>query len=725
VLWLLAAALASRGAAELEVETNTDSVLNRTNANWALYEHSQELFGEDEVVVVALESEVPFDPALLAEVDRLTDAFQGIRGVRRVDSLATVPIIRVSGDGTLELDPALGDGPPETPVAAAAMAALVRGDRIAPGSLVSRDERVFAINVLLEADTEALYPQILARVREAIGERRAWVSGVPVFRIAADERTRREILIFVPLTVCVIGALLFALFRSAAAVVIPLAASGLGTWALVSAMGALGVPLTITTAILPSVLLALGCAYVMHLLTAGAGAGDREALARALEPVARPIGLSGVTTAIGFLAIASVPIDAIRYVGGFGAVGVLAVVLAGLTAAPAALALWPVPRRSTRIEAALRGPARRRVVESALGRPRVLVGAWLAVLAVAGVGALRLQVDTDVTRWFPEGSEVRDAWDSIRERLSGLTPINVLIESQDGTPVTEAAPLRAIDALSAYLGALPVVGKAVSVADPLRQIHGGFLDDPSRPLPDAFDLTEQYLLLLSSVDSMRDLVSDGREAANILLRVDNNGSKPIRELADDVDAWWRENGVAGFSARTTGTMQVFAQSEDDIAYGQLQGLFYALGGIGGILLLSFRSPLLVGTALLANFTPVALLFGLMGLAGVPLDAGTVLVGSIALGIAVDDTLHVITGFHAERRRGATRRQALESAYGLVLPPLVYTTLAISLGFLVLGVSPFQFTRNLGLLTAAVMAICLVSNVTLLPALLARLRAPAR
>jgi predicted RND superfamily exporter protein len=291
--------------------------------------------------------------------------------------------------------------------------------------------------------------------------------------------------------------------------------------------------------------------------------------------------------------------------------------------------------------------------------------------------------------------------------------------------VTDPEALRAVDALSAHLGALPEVGKAVSVADPLRQLHGGFLEDPSRPLPDGLALTEQYMLLLASVESMRDLVTDGREAANILLRVDNNGSKPIRELERKVDAWWQANGVEGFSARTTGTMQVFAQSEDDIAYGQLEGLFYALGGIGGILLLRFRRPLLVGIALLANFTPVALLFGLMGLAGIPLDAGTVLVGSIALGIAVDDTIHVISGFHGRRCRGATRHDALESAYELVLPPLVYTTVAVSLGFLVLGVSPFQFTRNLGLLTAAVMAVCLISNVTLLPALLARLRSYAR
>jgi predicted RND superfamily exporter protein len=707
----------------LEIETSTASVLDRNNPAWDFYSHSQERFGEDEVIVVALEAEHAFDPRTLSDVYELTRAFEQLPGVRRVDSLESVPLVRVEPDGVLNLNSALQGGPGWTASEAVTIADRVRADRIAPGSLVSRDGRVLAMNVLLEEDSEERYPDLVRAIREAIDDRRAWISGVPVFRVATDAQTRHEVLFFVPATVSIIALFLFLVFGRLQAVVIPLFTGGMGSLALLGIMAASGAPLTVTTAILPSVLLALGCAYVMHLLTAAQGMDDREAVKAAIAPVAAPIGLSGLTTAIGFAAIASVQIDAIRYVGGFGALGVVVVCFASLSAAPAALTLWPMRAGNTELTQYLRGPVARGLVVVAGRRSVPSVWAWLIAMILAGVGVWRLDVATDVTRWFPEGNPVRDAWDTIGSRLSGLSPMNVVIESRDGSSAMAPRVLRKIDELSRYLEELPEVGKTISVADPLRQIHGGFSGDPRAPLPQREDLSEQYLMLLESVPHMADLITDQRDAANIILRVDNNSSDALREVAQKVDRWWDANGVEGFSARTTGTMFEFARSEDAIAQGQLVGLFYAVGAIGGVLLLIFRRPLLVGCTLLVNFGPVGLLFGLMGLLGIPLDAGTVLVGSLALGIAVDDTIHVVGGFHSLRRRGESHRRAVEETFHRVLPPLVYTTVAVSLGFAILAFSPFTFTRNLGALTSAVMVICLAADLNLLPALLLRLRDP--
>ena len=126
--------------------------------------------------------------------------------------------------------------------------------------------------------------------------------------------------------------------------------------------------------------------------------------------------------------------------------------------------------------------------------------------------------------------------------------------------------------------------------------------------------------------------------------------------------------------------------------------------------------------LVPNVIPLAIGFGAMGLLGVPLDAGTVVIGNLVFGIAVDDSIHAVTGFLSQRTSGQNAADSLAVTYRKVLPPLVYTTLSVTLGFAVLAVSDFTFIRHLGLLTASLMVICLLADSLLLPAMLSRLDA---
>jgi predicted RND superfamily exporter protein len=140
-----------------------------------------------------------------------------------------------------------------------------------------------------------------------------------------------------------------------------------------------------------------------------------------------------------------------------------------------------------------------------------------------------------------------------------------------------------------------------------------------------------------------------------------------------------------------------------------------------ILFAALRNARLAAVALIPNVVPIVMVFGFMGLAGVPLDAGTVVVGSLALGIAVDDTIHLISAFQEDREREGAALPALDAALARVLHPVVFTTLAVAIGFGLLGLSQFTFTRNLGLLVAGTMLVCLAADLVLLPSLLSRLQ----
>jgi hypothetical protein len=399
------------------------------------------------------------------------------------------------------------------------------------------------------------------------------------------------------------------------------------------------------------------------------------------------------------------------------------VATATLTAAPAALRLWPLPDRRSALHAWFHGPGAERLVSGVVRWRRPVLWGWVLALAGVSFGIARLHVETDVVLWFARSDPIRVAYDVIRERMSGISPMNVVVEAPENGSLTDPDALRALDGLARYLESLDSVGRAFSIADPLRQIHGEFTEDASRPLPRSPQAIQQYLLLLEAKEYIFDLITPDHRAANLRLRVDDNGSQALLQVAAEADAWWARNGPVGYEARTTGIMYEFARAQDAIAWGEIRGLAFALAAIAAILLAIFRWLPLAAAALVPNAVPVAMAFGAMGLLAIPLDAGTVVLGNLALGIAVDDTIHVAVGFALCRDRGMRPREALLGTYRRALAPVVYTSIAVALGFAILGLSGFTVTRHLGLLTAAIMVLCLAANLLLLPALLLRLGSP--
>lgn len=720
--WILVAVAAGAGISSLRIETSTDSVLDRSSESWSFYQFSQRTFGGDEILTLLIEGDTEFDQDALDAVAEESERFLGMEGVWRVDSLATTPLVHSTPSGALSLEPALSKAVQSESID---LRTLIRHDRIAPRTLISADEKAFAVNVVLDHGAEKYYPQVLTAMDDVSKRLGAWYSGVPVFRTETDSRTRTELIVFVPGTIIVVGVLLYFLFGSLRAVAIPLASSALGTWIMLGVMGALDVPITISTVVLPSVLLALGCAYSVHLLCAASCVDDVGTLEECLAQVALPIALSGLTTALGFIAISFVRIDAIRSIGGFGALGVILVLTATLTVGSAALAIWPLPPRRIRWRKWMEQTATPLIARLATHHWRPIVISWVGAVLLVSIGVSQLRIETDVIRWFSKDDPIRVAYNVIRDRLSGISPMNVVIQSESAIGVDDPAAIKAIDDLTAYAQSLPEVGRAVSIADPLRQIHGGFVEDESEPLPQDRGQIAQYLVLLESKSYTHDLITPDRSAANIMLRVNDNGSGALVGVGEKLEEWWSANGVSGFGARATGIMHEFGKAEDAIAYGQVRGLVFALIAITLILIAIFRWLGLALVALLPNAIPIAIGFGAMGLMGIPLDAGTVVIGNLAFGIAVDDSIHVVAAFIDRRRTNSNAVDCLTDAYRTVLPPLVFTTLAITSGFLVLALSDFTLIRHLGVLTAVLMLLCLMADVMLLPALLSRLGEPPK
>ncbi len=718
-IWLILIAAAAGGLKRVKIETSGESILDKRSEAWSFYQRSVEMFGNDEVIVAAIASKTPYDLGALRVIASASRALEGTPGVRRVDSLSTLPIIEVVGERDIRLSPALDPNAVVTDEARLGVMRRVVGDRIATDSIVSKDGRVLAVNVWPESGTADTYDRLIERIRGTIGAPVGMVSGVPVFRTETNLRTRRELGVFVPLTIGVMVVVLAGAFHSARAVVVPLLVSGTSVCVLGGFMGWVGIPLSAPTMILPSVLLAIGCAYSMHLLAEVDDQAGSVDLEESILAVARPIVLSGVTTTVSFASAAIVPIEAVQRVGVLGSIGTIVACAATIGLGAAIVSVWPASRGRSPVLGWLRSRLTPYLLTRIQKHSGKVIGAWAIVLGLGAVGAQSLRVESDVVVWFPRGTEVRDAYEEIRARLSGISPLNVVITAGDGESVAEPTVVAAIDGLSNYLSMLPEVGKVLSVADPLRKLHEGFGAGPEPPLPTSRESIEQYLLLLEGTDRLGDVITSDRRASNILLRVNDNGSHQLLEVAKKAERWWNDFGVSAFEARTTGIMFEVARSEDAIAFGQIQGLGLDVLIIGSILVIALRSFRLAVLALIPNALPIGLMFGFMGVVGIPIDLGTVFVSNLAVGIAIDETIHIVTAYGRRRAMGWGANEALGGAMEKVMPALLLTTVVIAAGFAVLAVSDFRFTRNLGLLTAGVMLLCLASNATLLPALLLR------
>jgi predicted RND superfamily exporter protein len=343
----------------------------------------------------------------------------------------------------------------------------------------------------------------------------------------------------------------------------------------------------------------------------------------------------------------------------------------------------------------------------------------IAIMVVVGLGLANLRVSTDVILWFKPDSAIRSDYNQIRHDFSGITPVNVVIRSLDEQPVTRSDVLTAIHSLTLELEGSETVGKAVSIAGILTRMNEIIRGDARAGLPKDPDVVEQYLVLLEGTEHLRDVLAPDRLAANILLRVDDNSSEEIVALRDWVDEWWARFGVVGYRPETTGVMFEFGRAEEEIAYGQLRGFGLAFVPIAIILAASLRRLRAALVALVPNVIPIVIAFGAMGILGIALDAATVCLGSLALGLAVDNTIHLMTRVDEGREQGLCMGDAISYAFSRALPAGVLSSLAISLGFGVLALSEFTLVRNLGVMTASLVALCLLADLTLLPALLFR------
>jgi predicted RND superfamily exporter protein len=730
----------------LELDVSPLGFVERGSQARTDFENARKNFGADDYLVVAVACDDVFAPANLARLRNLHERIEKTKGVAEVLSLANAPCAR-SVDGVItavKLIPQARAGDWENGETAEEITLdearrVATSDKLYVGNLVSADSRTAAFNILLKSDLpttarHAITKQIYDLTNDA-GFNGAWFAGDPFSQWRATEAIKNDLILFLPLTLLLIALVLWLSFRSLVAVVLPLLTVGIGLVWLFGLMAYSNAHFTILVLMLPTLMLAIGCSYMVHVLNqigivvCGSRIADcsqqsairnpQSTIEEAMRFINLPVVVSALTIIAGFLSLVFTPIPAIRATGVYAATGAALTMILSLTFIPATLTL--LGERAIAFRIGLTGGMVKLLEATgrwATSQQTLLYALTAIVVVVSLVGVWRVVIDIDYFHFFKPNSETTLGLAEINRRLSGAVSFEIIVEGKQAGAIERPETLARMAELQNFAerqknASGQGIDRALSVVDFVRHLNRAFNDNDERhySIPSDEGVIGE---LLSDRDHLRSFLTPDGRTARILIRSNLSGSRAMAGAIKEVEEKGREL-LPDFRVLATGTFVLLNRTSDQIAGEQKQSITIALVTIFIMLSILFRSLRVGLTALVPNLIPVLFFFGFMGWRGIELNLTTSLVASLVLGLAVDNAVQFIVRFRRVQGQTASLNDAIIQSMRLSGRPIIYANIALAATFAIFAFSNFAPIASFGLLSAVTIIGCLIEDLVLLPA----------
>ncbi len=729
--------IAAAGIFRLEFSASYRVFFDDDNPQLLALEALENTYGKNENVIFLV---VPDDgdatsEAALSATTWLTRAAWQIPYTRRVDSLANFQYTTADNDGLYVrdlVDPhELDDAETRSRIRAIALA-----DPRVAGSLIAVEGDVSAVSATIELPSE----NQLTAVSEVAGFARSLVRqaeerfegvdlrlvGTVMINQAFVEASINSQLIFLPASLLLMAVVLAAITRgfsgvAATGVVMVfsiLVSMGLGGW--------IGLPFSPPIAPAPAIVLIIVVATCVHLLTAlkqrlGAGDSRPDAIVESLRLNLHPVFLASLTTGLGFLGMNFSEVPPYRHLGSIVAFGIGASFLLSVTLLPAMLSLMPLRPGSSRPEA---GRRLGRMADFALRYRKLLLLGWSAALVAMALALPRNELNDVLVHFFDESVEFRQDTDFMDKRLSGNTVLDYSLEAAEAGGALDPRFLADASRFAEWFREQPGVRHVSVITDTFRQLnksmHG---DDPAAyRIPESRELAAQYLLLYEfSLPLGLDLnnqIDDARAATRMTVSSESLHSQELLDLNARAEAWRKANAPHIARVNNASPAAMFAYIGQRNIRAMLTGTLIVLLAVSAILLFAFRSLRIGLISIVPNLLPAVMGFGIWGLTVGQVGLSLSVIAAMTIGIVVDDTVHFLSKYlRARREYRLGPEQAVRYAFDTAGRALATTTLVLVAGFLIMVFSPFIPTAQVGLLTALIIGVALVADLSLLPALL--------
>jgi predicted RND superfamily exporter protein len=673
-------------------------------------------FGSDEIIRVVIKADNIFDTATFRKIETLSATLAAIKGVRRVISL---PEIKQAVDAAGKWD----------------IPDFMK--RVAPvelfrKNLISKDHKVTAITLVLGDNVEQ--KRVIRDVNHIIAgesyELSLYQIGMPLVSQALASYTVKDFLRLPPLTLLLIALLLFVLFRNFVCILLPLMCVSVALIWTFGLLSMIQIPLSILTMIVPVFLIAVGTAYCLHIISeyttcSQQAASKTNVVISTFSSTALPCTLAVFTTIIGLGSLFVNRIQAIHEFALFTCFGMFSLLITILTVLPAVLVLVPKPNKKVSRIGRLGNFIERfldLIVNLNLHHQKTTLSLIGILIIIAAAGVFLIKIETNPVGYFKEGTPVKQHFHDIYQDLSGSFPINVVLDGRDAYYFEDAQHIAAVKGFQDYLETLPKVDKTVSFADYVMLVNYALHNyDPTYyTLPEeAFEVRmaiNNYKVMLGE-DLFSSFMTPQLNRTNILLLTHMSSSRDFLKAKASILAYARHHFPKMLKCEVTGFGIAASASSHLLTSGQVKSISISLILIFCIMLLMFLSAKVGLIALLPNFFPIIMNFGFMGWLGIRLSMATSLIASIAIGLAVDDTIHYLHRYNHEFKKDLNKDRALRDTIKKVGKPITFTTIAISIGFLVLLFSHFKPTAIFGFLMVLTMLAALIGALIILPSLM--------
>ena len=391
------------------------------------------------------------------------------------------------------------------------------------------------------------------------------------------------------------------------------------------------------------------------------------------------------------------------------------------------LAVVPLRHKTAQAEGRLRGLHRalQACARLAIRHPEKVVATWLIIIAVTLAGALQLRFSHNPLAWFPKGDELRLAWEVLNEELNGLTTVEVLFDTDAENGLHEPALLSRLESIGEYNKGVRYrdvyIGKTTSIVDILKEIHQALNENRSTyyQIPEDRRLIAQELLLFenSGSDDLEDVVDSLFSTGRMTLKIPWTDAIDYPPLLLELAAHYEEVVGDQVSVTVTGLLPLLSRTFEAVITSMAKSYVIAFLIITVLMILLLGSLRAGLVSMIPNVAPIVITLAVMAWFDLPLDAFTLLIGSIAIGLAVDDTIHFMHNFRRYYERYDDAPRAIEETLATTGQAMFVTTLVLCTGFFIFMFATMVSVNLFGFLTGFALLIAFLADVSLAPALM--------
>ena len=555
-----------------------------------------------------------------------------------------------------------------------------------------------------------------------------FVAGSPSVNHALKSQMQADMQKFMRITFLIILVFLFVMFRRASAVFYPLMVIILSLLATVGTMAWSGVAFKLPTQIVPSLLLAVSIGATVHVLSIffdkfNTTGDKREAIKYTLGHSGLAIAMTSVTTAIGVGSFSGSKVAPISDLGMFASLGVMISLFLTLTLLPALLSATKM-KQKTKTQKDKLDTVMQKLAVIPVNHYKGIIAGSIVLIVVALFAATKIELSHNPLKWFQPDSYDRISTETIDETLNGSVTIELIIDTGEENGWNDPVRLEKLNKLSAqmeqYVDKYTHIGKVVSLATIVKETNRALHENNEAyyTIPDNADLVSQELLLFenSGSDDLEDVVDSQFSKARISIKAPWTDAVRATQLLEYV----QEEATRTFPDEeviTTGMIPLLINTFSHAVSSSVTSYFIAFIGISLMMMLILGSVRLGLLSMIPNLTPIILGLLLMYYGHIALDMFTLLIGSIAIGLAVDDTIHFLHNFRRYYLQSGDSAKAIEQTFFTTGKAMVITTIVLSLGFYAYMMANMISVQNFGLLTGSVIIMALLADLLLAPALM--------